>query len=469
MYVSHNKERISKYRFYNLYRCHGMKQILYIRLIVLLSLLPLHLEAVEFSELFIDSTLRIDYTYAGNSLEQMIAVKDIKTSNHWYGRRNNLSATPLKGNGSFTLYSALSNRVLYRGSFSSLFQEWLTTPEAKEKSSSFEFTLLMPKPKCDAYVVVELYNNVGEVSASLKHFIKRDDILIHDISTITPTPHKYIHRGKSERVIDVAILAEGYTKREMRKFLKDANIAAQEILSYLPFSIYRENFNFIAVMTESDESGVSIPYKGVWRNTAMNSHFSTFYSDRYLTTNSIHQIHNLLSNIPYEHIIVIANTDDYGGGGIYNSLTLTSHHKLFRPVLVHEFGHAFGGLADEYFYTEADVLDSTYNLMVEPWEPNITTLVDFRSKWSAMIPDSIEKPTIDSKYREANYTVGLYEGGGYQSSGIYRPAVVCRMRDNLASRFCPVCEEAIERMIRFHIMEIAPNMSRTDIFTPSQR
>ncbi|WP_290043157.1 M64 family metallopeptidase, partial [uncultured Muribaculum sp.] len=150
-----------------------------------------------------------------------------------------------------------------------------------------------------------------------------------------------------------------------------------------------ERFNFVAVASPSADEGVSVPRLSDWRSTAFSSHFSTFYSDRYLTTSALPAVHDALRGIPYEHIIILANTPEYGGGGIYNSYTLTAaRHPLMRPVVVHEFGHSFGGLADEYFY-EQDVMSDTYPLDVEPWEPNITTLVDFPSKWQALIPDSV--------------------------------------------------------------------------------
>jgi hypothetical protein len=174
----------------------------------------------------------------------------------------------------------------------------------------------------------------------------------------------------------------------------------------------------------------------------------TFYMARYLTTSNVYDMFNLVTNIPCEHFVILANTDTYGGGGIYNSYTLTTaHHPDFRPVVVHEFGHSFGGLGDEYFYDNADDNDNMHSIAHEPWEPNITTLVDFESKWADMVEEGVEIPSAPTKEREENYTVGVYEGGGYLTKGIFRPAVVCRMRNNTAERFCPVCERAIERVI----------------------
>ena len=207
--------------------------------------------------------------------------------------------------------------------------------------------------------------------------------------------------------------------QEMDIFLSDARTACDEILSYAPFNTLKERFNFIAVMLPSQDSGVSVPQDGVWKSTALGSNFMTFYSPRYLTTNNVHQMHDLISGIPCEHIIILANTTTYGGGGIYNSYTLTTaHNPMFKPVVVHEFGHSFAGLGDEYFYEQIDHTEGTYDLSYEPWEQNITSLVDFKSKWEDMLPAGYTVPTEPTDERKANYTVGVYEGGGYITKGI---------------------------------------------------
>ena len=126
---------------------------------------------------------------------------------------------------------------------------------------------------------------------------------------------------------------------------------------------------------------------------------------------------------------------------------------MFKPVVVHEFGHSFGALADEYFYDEPDHTENTYKLDFEPWEQNITSLVDFKSKWADMLDKRTPLPTEPTDERKRAYAVGVYEGGGYITKGMYRPAVICRMRDNEATRFCPVCQRAIERIIRYNTEE----------------
>ena len=195
---------------------------------------------------------------------------------------------------------------------------------------------------------------------------------------------------------------------------------------------------------------MSIPRDHAWKSTAVSSHFDTFYSERYLTTRSVKTIHNWLAGIPYEHIIILANTDTYGGGGIYNSYTLTTaHHPMFRPVVVHEFGHSFGGLADEYAYDDAE--SPFYPQTIEPWEQNITTLVHFEDKWKDMVPEGTPIPTPAETDPDKLYTrVGVFEGAGYTAKGVYRPTTECRMKINEAPQFCPVCQRALERLIRFY-------------------
>ena len=408
----------------------------------------LAVNAQDFDTNFNDATLRIDYTLMGNANEQHVALRDMSSTENWWGRRVNLSDVPLEGNGDLTLYDAETRDVLYKTSFSSLFQEWITTPEAATITKSFEFTLLVPMPQRAVIAEMVLRDNTGKES-KLAHTINPADVLIRDRSNQRPVPHAYTHKGgDSKECIDVVILAEGYRIDEMDTFMEDAMITTSEILSYEPFKSHKEKFNFIAVYSASTDTNVSVPQEEAWRDTAVGSNFMTFYMPRYLTSGEVYAMYDWATNIPCEHFIILANTDTYGGGGIYNSYTLTTaHHPSFRPVVVHEFGHSFGGLGDEYFYETTDNNDEMHSLSHEPWEPNITTLVDFDSKWADMVAEGVEIPTKVTKERSKNYVVGVYEGGGYRSKGIYRPTDVCRMRDNVAERFCPVCERAIERVI----------------------
>lgn len=405
----------------------------------------------SFEEFFADKTLRADYLFTGNKKNQSVVLDELKSMEGWAGIRSNLDKLPLSGNGQLTMVDKATGVVIYRTSFSSLFQEWLGENEAETLSKGYENTFLMPFPKKETLVTVELFNARHEVSASFTHTVRPDDILIKKTGTNNVADHKYLLKnGSSEKCIDVVIMAEGYTKGEMQTFYSDAQKACDAIFSHSPFKENMNHFNVVAVASESADSGVSIPRENVWKSTAVSSHFDTFYSDRYLTSSSVNDIHDLLAGIPYEHIIILANTDTYGGGGIYNSFTLTTaHHSKFEPVVVHEFGHSFGGLADEYAYTDAP--SPLYPYDVEPWEQNITTLVDFESKWSDMLPKDIAVPTkITSDNYSSTEALGVYQGAGYSMKGIYRPVPDCRMRTNEAKAFCPVCQRSLQRLIDFY-------------------
>lgn len=411
-----------------------MKNIFVIFLLIFLGI-NCSVTGQDFDKYFINKTLRLDYEFAGNVKHQEVYVSSLAQLPGWSGRRNNLNKLPLDGEGQITVCDAASGDTIYRTSFSTLFEEWLNTNEAKTISCSFENTFLIPYPKSPVLITVAFRQRNGQFIDKLTHQVNSSDILIKKKGLSHITPHKYLLKsGDPDRCIDVAILAEGYTKSQMGLFLRDANVALESFKNQEPFKKYINRFNFVAVESCSEDSGVSLPCKNIWKNTVFKSHFDTFYSDRYLTTNSVFAIHDVLAGIPYEYIIVLANTDTYGGGGIYNSFTLvTAHNAKFRPVVVHEFGHSFGGLADEYNYGNDD--DTTYSLNVEPWEKNITTKVNFINKWENLIN---------------NHKAGFYEGAGYRKSGIWRGSEDCRMKTNEYKAFCPVCQQALTNMINFY-------------------
>ena len=405
--------------------------------------------AQVFADHFADKTLRVDYIFNGNASGQAICLDGLSALPTWAGRKHHLAELPLQGNGQIVMRNAASGKTIYTTSFSSLFQEWLETDEARNVTKGFENTFLLPYPLQPVEIEITLLDPRRNVRASMKHIVHPNDVLIEQKGNSHITPHKYLlHNDSPEKCIDVAILAEGYTLQEIQTFYEDADIACKSIFDHEPFKSMNKRFNVVAVASPSTDSGVSVPRLNEWKHTAFGSHFSTFYSDRYLTTSRVKAIHDALAGIPYEHIIILANTEEYGGGGIYNSYTLTTaHHPMFRPVVVHEFGHSFGGLADEYFY-DNDVMTDTYPLDIEPWEQNISTQVDFAAKWKDMLSENTPVPT-PAEVSE-NYPTGVYEGGGYSAKGIFRPAENCRMRTNEYPAFCPVCQRALRRIIEFY-------------------
>jgi len=402
--------------------------------------------AVLYNDVASDSTLRLDYILCGTVSAPAITLSKASKIEGWYGRRTNLDTLPYAAHGRVTMTSAATGDTIYRNSFSSLYLEWLDMGDSVARA--FEHSILAPLPLEDTRVTLELFGHHGEKIATHTHTYRPTDILVRPLKK-SPYPTRALHSGNYDgHRINVAILPEGYTADEMDTFLDDAAKATGQILAHEPFRTFSERFNFTAVMIPGEDSGVSVPRLGQWKDTAFGSHFSTFDSDRYLTTPNVFDIHDALAGLPYEHIIILANTDEYGGGGIYNSYTLTTaHHADFFPVVVHEFGHSFGGLADEYYY-ENDVMSDTYPTDTEPWEPNVTTLVDFDSKWKSILLPGTPVPTpIDDANR---YVAGVYEGAAYSFHGIYRSAPDCRMKNNTARAFCPACIRALTRLILFY-------------------
>ena len=215
--------------------------------------------------------------------------------------------------------------------------------------------------------------------------------------------------------------------------------------------VFKENknkFNVLAIEAISEESGTDFPGENIWKNTVVNSNFYTFNSDRYLTTSDIKSMRNIASLVPYDNIIVLVNSKTYGGGGIYNFFSVVSSDNMFSEyVNVHEFGHAFAGLGDEYYDSDVAV-ENYYSFEKEPWEPNISNLKNFATKWKDLIEKDIPVPTpATEKYFKK---VGAFEGAGYSAKGLYRPAYDCTMKSVSVNNFCPVCKRAIQQMIDYY-------------------
>ncbi len=402
-------------------------------IILLLLLCAAAVHSQRFNDYFEDATLRLDYVFAGDANSQQLFVDQLSRLPRWYGRRARLSELPLHGNGQLTVRSHSDQRVVYRHSFSTLFQEWLATDEAKHTRRSFENVFLVPFPKDTVDVTVELFDFHARVQATMTHTVVPTDILIGRKGGQGTTPFVTLQQAAdTTRCIHIAYVPEGYTRDELPLFKEHCQRAMEALFRHEPFTSMRDRFNIVALMAPSADSGVSDPGAGIWLNTALGSHFDTFYSKRYLTTLHLKQLHDLLAGTPYEHIIILANTAHYGGGGIYNSYNLSyTGGEKFEPVVVHEFGHSFGGLGDEYPYGDDDPM---YFPDTEPWEPNLTTLHDFSGKWQNLIDAG---------------RASLIEGGGYLSKGVFRGRDDCRMRTNEEPDFCPVCQQALRRLIDF--------------------
>ena len=403
---------------------------------------------VAFDEYFIEKSLRIDYYLSGDASQTVVSFAKLKKEPFWAGNRENLIDPFNYGNYKILVYDKESDKLIYSKGFCTLFQEWQTTAEAHELKRNYYQVNTIPFPKMPVRFEIHMREKGSKFSKIFEYSIDPDNYFILNEKPIECKVTKIHGDSKPDESVDVAFIAEGYTLYEMDKFRTDVKRMAKYLFSTPPFEKYIDKFNIWAVEAISEESGTDIPGEMIYRKTALNSSFYTFDIARYLTTTDLKSIYDYAANVPYDQVYVLINSERYGGGGIYNHYSAcTSDHEFTRNVLVHEFGHGFAGLADEY-YSSAVAYEDFYPLDIEPWEPNITTLVDFDSKWKDMIDKETPVPTPPKE--KFVKTIGVFEGGGYMAKGVYRPYIDCRMNTNEASDFCPVCQRAISRMIEYY-------------------
>ena len=424
---------------------------------ILLALLPWvagaqkEHEQPQFDRWFEPRTMRFDYHHAGDATTEEFYFADLHEEPYWAGSRVSLIDEKEYGNQFFRVVDAATGEVIYSRGYCTLWDEWQTTAEAKIIRKSMPESVVFPFPKSD--VRIELYSRdkAGEWVKKFEQNVSPRSYFIAKYPPRYETFDVEVHGGPANRV-DIVLLPEGYTAAEREKFETAAAKFAESMFSFEPYKELRDRFNIRAVWVPSGDSGVTMPGAGEWRNTSAGANFWTFDSERYQMTEDFHTLRDQAGHVPYELIYVLSNTDKYGGGGIYNFYGISSAGEATpskAAVYIHEFGHLLLGLGDEYIGGVSYDELSMYPTDREPWEVNLTTLVDFESKeWSRMLPKDTPVPTPATPDRAEK--LGVYEGGGYVTEGVYRPWPNCLM-NNLHSitKFCPVCEAGIRDQIEF--------------------
>ncbi len=405
-----------------------------------------------FDDYFYHKTLRVDFELGGNATTTMVFFKEMKEEPFWGGPMKNLTDPFSYGNFRYRVFDAVSNKVLYEKGFGSLFEEWKATQEAKSLNRTFSQVATMPFPKKKIRLEVDQREyTTGKFVNLFTREIDPNDYFILKESPKTCKTTKVLGKGDPSTSLDIAVIAEGYTAADMKKFRQDVLRVLGNIINHEPYKKYSDRINVYAIESVSQQQGPDVPGEHIYSNTAVNTSYYTFNVDRYLTTTDYKTICDYAANVPYDQIFVLINSTRYGGGGFYNFYTAcTADHKLTPKVSQHEFGHGFGGLADEYYDSEVATSDF-YNLKVEPWEPNITTNVEFERKWSDMISQGTPIPT--PRTDEYKGKVGLFEGGGYVSKGIFSPVSDCMMKSNTPNDYCPVCQRAVEARLKYYLDE----------------
>jgi hypothetical protein len=447
----------------------------------------------NFDRTFTGSTMRVDYYHTGTKGQETFSLDEVRQEGEWPGSRTNLLDTLNLGEYVLRIFDRTTGTMIYSRGFSSMFQEWQTTDEALAGVfRTFSESARFPYPRRTVQLTVSRRDK-----QSVFHEIFS---LIVDPSSPTqvnrekrPVPYKMttiLENGAPAAKVDIVILGDGYAKADMVKFRKDAAHFTEVMFATSPFKERKKDFNVRAIEVESEESGIDVPDKNVWKRTALGSTYNSFGSARYVLTAENKALRDIAAATPYDFICILVNDSRYGGGGIFN-LYATTYTKELVPgqewqmeyVYVHEFGHSFAGLGDEY-YTSSTAYNDFYTPGVEPWEPNVTALLDRKNlKWKSFVKEGMDLPTPWEKapydsietlrgkldrlapeyyerreplykagiriLKESKYAgmVGAFEGAGYASKGLYRPAIGCRMFSLSTGAFDPVCSGAIERMI----------------------
>ena len=403
---------------------------------------------VHFDEFFYEKTLRLDYFRTGNNNEDVYSFDELIEEPFWGGSKENLIDIFNYGKYKVELYDELNGKLIYSRTYTTLFNEWQTTEEAKQTTRSFSETVVFPYPKKP--VMVEFYsrNKENELIKKFEYYIDPENYFIKTERSEKYNSFEVVNSGDSVAKVDIVIIPDGYTIDEMEKFKDDCNRFAGYLFGSSPFKENKNKFNIWGIEAPSEDSGPDIPAEDVWNNTVVNSTFYTFDLERYLMTRANKELRTLASYAPYDQIYILVNSQKYGGGSIYNHYSVcVSDNDNSEFVFVHEFGHGFVSLGDEY-YTSDVAYNDFYSSEVEPLDPNLTTLVDFDSKWKYMVEEVTPIPTPDTE--EYADQVGAFEGGGYVTEGVYRPFADCTMKSISIDNFCPVCTRAIQQMIDFY-------------------
>ncbi len=403
---------------------------------------------ISFTDYFENKTLRIDYSHVGDKENDEYYLEELIEEPFWGGSHKNLIDTFDYGKYQVIVKDDSTKQIIYSRFYSTLFSEWQTTEEAKHTKKSFPESVIIPFPKNK--VIIEFYSRKKDHTLIKKFDLKVDpkNYFISKERRKNYQSFEVQKSGDPSIKVDIVIIPEGYTKEQIDLFKTDCKKFTNYLFNASPYKENKDKFNIWGVEATSADSGSDIPAENIWKNTLLNTNYYTFDTERYLMTFDYQTVRDVASNAPYDQIYILVNSDKYGGGSIYNYYNVgVNRNPREEYVFVHEFGHGFAFLADEYYDSQTSYQDF-YPLNIEPLEPNLTTLVNFDKKWKYIVDKDTPIPTpVEEKYFNK---VGAFEGGGYIAKGVYRPMYDCSMRSASVNNFCPVCKDAIIKMIKFY-------------------
>ena len=429
----------------------SMRRFTLLMLLMLLHAVALADEGTDFDRFFTKGTLRIDLNHTGAGGAEIFALDEIIAEPHWGGNPRSLIDTLNLGGYMVLVFDLQTNSLIFSRGYATLFGEWVTTDEAAEGAArTFHESLIIPYPRNPVQVRIDRRDRENIFHNVFDQVIDPSDYHIKTEQRFRHLKVRKLEENKpTDRAVDLVILGDGYKGDEMHKLREDAERFTKILFETEPFRSRRRDFNVRLVESASVDTGIDEPREGKFRNTLLGLTYNAFDIERYMMTMANKTMRDVASRVPYDLIIILANSERYGGGGIFNLYSLcVSDNEYDGYVFVHELGHALGGLADEYYSSEVAYNDM-YPRGIEPWEKNITALLDTANvKWGDLIDEETPVPTPpDSIYTGM---VGCFEGAGYSAKGLYRSSLDCRMFSKSLVDFCPVCRRAIEEVIDFH-------------------
>lgn len=437
-------------------------------------------------------TMRLDYFHTGGPKGEIVALDRVVADGAWAGSRTRLLDPLNLGTYYFEVRDPETQRVLYSRGFASLYGEWEITDEAKTSARTFHESLRFPWPKRAVQVVLKRRDGDGLFRDLWTTAIDPGSRFVN-AADLAPKGKVWtvFENGPATEKVDLLVVGEGYTAAELPKFHADVKRLVDALFAVEPFKSRKGDFNVRAIDLPSETSGVNRPHVGKFRRTPVSAEYNIFDSERYLLTWDNRALRDALSAAPYEFIEIVVNEKQYGGGGIYNFQATASADTGFATyVFIHEFGHHFAGLADEYYMSPVAYNEAPGD-GPEPWEPNVTRLKDpSKLKWGDLVESATPVPTpwdketyetkakaflakrmelirrqapeaeFDALFREQqgidtpmlssmkfSGKVGAFEGANYEGKGFYRPQTDCIMFTRDEVGFCKVCSRAIERVI----------------------
>ncbi len=458
-------------------------------------------QQINFDDYFLNKTMRIDYFMTGNTNQEIITIDQIYQTDKWAGNPDKLIDDLNNGLYYIKIYSINSNKLIFSKGFSCIFGEYKTTIPAKEgKNMTYHESALIPYPKKPVLFVLEARDRKNILQPVFSERIEPDNVnIIKQNPVNNDKVYNVLSSGEPHSKVDFVFIGEGYTAEQWDKFKKDVDRFTEVLFRVEPYKSNKGKFNIYGVLRPSAESGVDEPGQGKFSNTAVSASYNALGLDRYLLVDDTKTMRDIASNVPYDALIVMSNTTRYGGGGIYNNYTIfTADDVRSEEIFMHEFGHGFGGLADEYFSSNVSY-DEFYPAGFEPTEGNITALLDPNNvKWKHLLSPGIPIPTpwgqdeiielqaerdqvqeqlrsnditedereiLENKNREIRRQIrevrdkynelyegkiGVFEGAGYQAKGLYRSEITIAMFNAKTFSYGPVSEECIMRSINHY-------------------